>query len=856
MSTTGTAGSTVSSYATRPINWFGRKSTNYTKSAYERGGWKFAAVVILGAMLVFGFAATLVFGAIGAVLGVIVQVGTLMAWLEIAVAVVGGVWIGSRARSELKEREQIADLGDRDDRRAGGTAIDLLDSGDDEARGGAAYIVAASVGDNTGGVVKQAEATPREAIARLVDLLDDDNEAAQGNAAFSLSKFAYDYPEEVKKHDDALLKCVRKQNTTVQNCALVALTEILGSSKTDESVEEKYLEPISEAAEDPDHEVRIRAADALGNMSDDRASVVLENLRDDSRPEVREAANEVLSYRQGRRSGGSTESAQSEGEGESSDDLIEPAPTMDFSDIAGMDELKSKLRSRVIDPFTGEGAYADFDVGSENGILLHGPPGTGKTHVAKCLAGELDINYLPAGIGSVESKYTGEGVENIKKIFDQAHRNQPVLVFLDEFDALAGDRSDSTQQSDAQKQVNTLLQELSDIDESDDILLVAATNKPDAIDEAMMRTGRFDSKIEVPKPDKEARVAIFQHHLSAPLTADEDLDVEGELARRTAGCSASDMEHIAKQAARIAAKRQTGSPQDIADGQQAANGGSPTVEWADVERAIEEVARESGGVGQFVERPPAMSFDDVAGMDDLKDELREKVIDPLDNPEMYADYGISTENGFVLYGPPGTGKTHMAKALAGELDVNYIPVKASDLVSKWIGEGAENVAAMFDEARANQPCLVFIDEIDALATDRSAGNQQKSERQMVNQFLDEIGSISDGNEDVIVIGATNRLGDVDDAILRSGRLGEHIEVAAPDAEARAGIFEHHLNAPSEGLDLDRIAALTDGFVASDMERLAENAARGALKQTRTSGERTPVTQTEVEDAIDHIRSRR
>lgn len=270
-------------------------------------------------------------------------------------------------------------------------------------------------------------------------------------------------------------------------------------------------------------------------------------------------------------------------------------------------------------------------------------------------------------------------------------------------------------------------------------------------------------------------------------------------------------------------------------------------------------SQNQGQQTQFVSPPPDMDFSDVAGMDDLKHELHSKIIDPLANPEFYDEYGLGIENGILFYGPPGTGKTYMAKALAGQLGINHISAKAGDLVSKWIGEGAQNVQRMFDEARANQPCLIFVDEIDALATDRGT-HQSKSERQMVNQFLEELTELSDGDHNVIVIGATNRIDDIDSAMLRTGRFTEKIEVPPPDAEARVAVFRMHLSAPSEQLSWHEIAEQTEGFVASDMESVAQRAARKAMQRARSSGgtaqANTKVTQQDVTKAIGEVQQGR
>ena len=525
--------------------------------------------------------------------------------------------------------------------------------------------------------------------------------------------------------------------------------------------------------------------------------------------------------------------------------FVSEPPAKDFSDVAGMEALKEELRNTIIEPFHGNDIYAKYGVGSDSGILFHGPPGTGKTYLANCLAGELGLNYISVNVGDLDSQWVGAGVGNIKQVFDEAWANQPSLVFIDEIDAIGSDRSEGTLHNESKKMVNQLLQELSQIEPHDDILVIGATNHTESMDSALLRTGRFDAKIEIPPPDAEAREAIFHQHLTAPSEA---IDSE-EFRRATHGMVASDMEMLARRAALAAAKREQQTGQE------------GVVRQEDVFNAIEGIADQQGTIGEFVQRPPDRTFADVAGMADLKETLRRVVSDPLVNPGAHEEYGLGIENGILLHGPPGTGKTYLATSLAGELGITYISAKAGDLVSKWIGEGAQNVQQMFEEARAAQPCLVFIDEIDALATDRSSGQQTKSERQMVNQFLEELSQLSEEGEQVIVIGATNRREDIDSAMLRTGRFTEQIEVPPPDAEARVAIGQLHLTAPHEELDWGTIAAQTEGVVASDMKAIAQRAARSAMERARngdtdTEAETTAsgaVTQADMDAAIAAVR---
>lgn len=259
---------------------------------------------------------------------------------------------------------------------------------------------------------------------------------------------------------------------------------------------------------------------------------------------------------------------------------------------------------------------------------------------------------------------------------------------------------------------------------------------------------------------------------------------------------------------------------------------------------------------EYLQEPPEMDFDDVGGMSELKQTLTDKVIDPLKRPGLYEEYNLGVVNGILLHGPPGTGKTYITEALAGKLGYNFIDVTPSDLTSSLVGQAADNVADLFEVARENQPCLVFIDEIDAVASARSGGAQKtQSERQMVNQLLEELTEIQ--SEDVVVVGATNLLSEVDDAIKRSGRFDERIEVPPPDATAREAILRVHLRdrpVLTEEIEFDRVRELTEGYSASDVELVATNAARQALQQARDQDEIQPVTQAHIEAAIEDTES--
>lgn len=811
----------------------------FRESYFEHGQWMTfgnVAVVVLGFLglyIVLGLAFTLALTPLDTMSNVDRETGAHLAML-VAFAMVA--YSGWNARGDVKRRSRTYELQERPTVEAAAEAYTYLDARDPETRNNAVLTVSRASEEAPGKVVKALPVEVEILVADLVELLNDNHHHVRGNAATALAWYSRDYTDVVLEHAEEIELAMNSQESAVRaNLAIVlGNVGIAAPERADE-----FAKAIDPAVTDEDPEVRHSAAIGLGMLSCGRAADMLKQLSRDQNPHVREQAGQSLQNHlsQGAPHQGTEGTPQhdsseheSEDKGAETQFVTEP-PEKDFDDIAGMDGLKKRLRENVIEPFEGDEVFEKFSVGSDSGILLYGPPGTGKTHTAHCLAGELGANYAGIDVGDVESKWLGEGVENLKQLFVEARKHQPCLVFIDELDALASDRS-GQQHEDKKKMVNQLLQELSSIEPEDDLLVVGATNKPDDVDDAILRPGRFDAKIELPKPDADARWEIFD----AELTVPSESIPRDRFARETSGYSASDVVEVVRRAARRAATREheTGEETIV------------TVE--DVFESIDEVGIERGDVGEFVRRPPTIDFSDVAGMDDLKETLHETVIDPLENPEQYEEFGVEIERGFLLYGPPGTGKTYVSKALAGELGVNYIEAKAGDLVSKWTGGAAKNVQRLFAEARENQPCLVFIDELDALASDRS-GHQTKSERQMVNQFLEEVTTLDDGDHDVIVVAATNRPDEIDDAMLRSGRLGEQIEVPPPDASARVELFYAHLDAPVGVIDEEWLASNTDGFVASDITRLANEAARTAMHRSRDGVGDAEVTHRDLKSAV-------
>ncbi|MFC7138611.1 AAA family ATPase [Halosimplex aquaticum] len=508
--------------------------------------------------------------------------------------------------------------------------------------------------------------------------------------------------------------------------------------------------------------------------------------------------------------------------------LVDPSPGHGFGEVGGMGELKETLRHKVVRPVTDPERFAAYGLGVVNGVLLYGPPGCGKTYVTRALAGELGHSFVEVSPADVTSKYMGEPAQKIADVFEIARANAPCLLFVDEIDGIAGDRGGETDMNSSEQQlVNQLLTELESLDE-DDVVVVGATNLLEDVDPAIRRSGRFDERVEVPPPDAEARRAILDLHLAGRPTVD-DLDLE-PVVERTVGYAASDVELIAENAARAALRDEEPIGQShLETGVEETE--SSIGDWVGVSHKEGTHVVQPDGVDlsahSLVSVDVDQSFDDVGGMADLEARLRETVVDPLENPEAYERYDIDVLSGLLLYGPPGCGKTHVTRALAGELGHAFVEVSPADLTSKWMGKPEQNVADMFEIARANAPCLLFIDEIDAVAGSR--GDLQSGQQGMVNQLLTELESLDE--DDVVVVGATNLLEDVDQAIRRSGRFDERVEVPPPDAEARRAILDLHLadRPVAEEVDWDRIVEGTEGYAASDIELLAENAARNALQ---------------------------
>jgi transitional endoplasmic reticulum ATPase len=480
----------------------------------------------------------------------------------------------------------------------------------------------------------------------------------------------------------------------------------------------------------------------------------------------------------------------------------EPAALPTFADVGGMDDLKQRLRDSV-GLLLAFGTEAEAFRITYNGILLHGPPGTGKSFVAEATAGEHGLRFLRVDVSDIVSKWVGESARNIRAAFEVAAANIPCLLFLDEFDAIAARRDDEAS-GEARRTVNQLLQSIEEWRDVRELVVVAATNHLDRLDPAVIRPGRFDKHVRIDLPDREARRAVLDAQLrDRPRALGIDLDL---VAERTEGMTPAAIAACV-QAAALAAFRET-----TLDGQ-----------LREVTTAHLLGALQARG-GQDRPSVEGWNWDRLILDDATKAELR-RVQLLIEDPERARAYGVTPPTGMLLAGPPGTGKTTIARVFAAEGSFSFYPVTVTDLTSKWVGEGEEKVARLFQRARENAPSVIFIDEIDAIAAKRGDGDYGD---RLVNQLLAEMDGIA-GRGRVFVAAATNRPELLDPALTRGGRLSRTVHIGLPRApERRALLALFTASMPLAGVDLDELAAMTAGWSGADLEALCQQAAIEAM----------------------------
>jgi transitional endoplasmic reticulum ATPase len=505
---------------------------------------------------------------------------------------------------------------------------------------------------------------------------------------------------------------------------------------------------------------------------------------------------------------------------------------VNYEDIGGLGEEIKKVREMVELPLKHPEIFERLGIEPPKGVLLHGPPGTGKTLLAKAVASETQSHFILINGPEVMSKFYGESEANLRKKFEEAEQNAPSIIFLDEIDAIATKREET--KGDVEKRVVAQLLGLMDgLKSRGKVIVIAATNMPNVVDPALRRPGRFDREIEIGVPGKEGRLEVLKIH-TRNMPLDKKVKLV-DIAKVTHGFVGADLNALAKEAAMIVLRRIL-----------------PDLKKAGIEegQSIPEEILKKLMVTQkdFVEslkivRPSAMrevlvetpdvNWEDVGGLDDVKDKLKEAVEWPLKQPEVFAKMGIRPPRGVLLYGPPGTGKTLLAKAVAKESESNFILVNGPSLLSKWVGESEKAVREIFRKARQTSPTILFFDEIDALVPRRGRGNGDGSQttEKIVNQVLTEMDGLESLN-DVLVIGATNRPDIIDPALLRQGRFDRVIFTPVADEEGRKKIFEIYMEKMplSKDIDVNKLASKTKGYVGADIEGVCREAGMIALRE--------------------------
>ena len=519
-----------------------------------------------------------------------------------------------------------------------------------------------------------------------------------------------------------------------------------------------------------------------------------------------------------------------------------------YDDLGGMRDTIDALREMVELPLRHPELFQRLGVDPPKGVLLHGPPGTGKTRLARAVANESSAHFFHIAGPEIMGSAYGESERKLRELFEQASASAPSIIFIDEIDSIAPKRGQVTGEAE-KRLVAQLLSLMDGIEPRQNLVVIAATNRPEAIDEALRRPGRFDREIVVGVPDEQGRREILQIHTRGmPLAPDVDI---ADLARRTYGFVGADLAALSREAAMEAVRRimprinteEDTIPTEVLD--------ALSVERRDFENALKRV--QPSAMREVMVEAPTIRWSDIGGLDESIEKLREGIELPLTHPEAFRRIGIRPARGFLLYGAPGTGKTLLAKATARESKANFIATKSSDLLSKWYGESEQQIARLFARARQVAPTVIFIDEIDSLVPARGGGlgEPQVTER-VVNTILAEMDGLEELNN-VVVIGATNRPSLIDPALLRPGRFDELIYVAPPDTAGRRRILAIHTEGMplADDVDLESLAQRTERFTGADLEDLVRRAGLNALRRGLDANR---VTKVDFDEALTDTRA--
>ncbi len=506
-------------------------------------------------------------------------------------------------------------------------------------------------------------------------------------------------------------------------------------------------------------------------------------------------------------------------------------PTVTYEDVGGIREITHKVREMIELPLRHPELFERLGIEAPKGVLLYGPPGTGKTLLARAVANEAGAYFISVSGPEFFSKWYGETEGNLRRIFEEAEKNAPSIIFLDEIDAVAPKREEVTGEVE-RRTVSQLLTLMDGLKTRGKVIVIAATNRPNSLDPALRRAGRFDREIEFPVPDREGRLEIFKIHTrNMPLAKDVDL---GHLADITHGFVGADVWAVGKEAAMSALRRIL-----------------PEIKWKEEEELPKEVMEklivtqedfedalrvvEPSAMREVLVEIPKVKWTDIGGLEDVKTQLQEMVDWPLKYPDSFEKMGITPPHGILLYGPPGTGKTLLAKAVANEAGANFISIKGPEVFSKWVGESEKAIRDVFRRARQVAPAIIFIDEIDSLAPRRGMFAGSGVTEGVVAQLLSEISGLEE-LKGVVIMAASNRPDIIDQGLLRPGRFDRMVLVPAPDYKSRVEIFKVHTkNMPlTKDVDLKELARKSEGFSGADIESLCREAGMESLREDKKS----------------------
>ncbi|MAI01501.1 MAG: AAA family ATPase [Nitrosopumilus sp.] len=529
-------------------------------------------------------------------------------------------------------------------------------------------------------------------------------------------------------------------------------------------------------------------------------------------------------------------------------------PRITYDELGGLKNEVQKIREMVELPMRHPELFDKIGVEAPKGVLLYGPPGTGKTLIAKAVAGETNAHFISLSGPEIMGKHYGESEEKIREIFTQGEENSPSIIFIDEIDSIAPKRDEVSGELE-KRIVSQLLTLMDGMKSRGRVVVIAATNRPDSIDPALRRPGRFDREIEIGIPDDDGRLDILSIHTRG-MPINEKVNLK-QIAKTTHGFVGADLEILSKEAAMRSLRRIL--PEIDLEEDKISSEILQKIEISndDFREALKEVR--PSALREVQVQIPDVNWDDVGGLDELKDELREAVEWPVKHKEAYDYVDVEAPKGVLLYGPPGTGKTLIAKALAKMTESNFISIKGPELLSKWVGESEKGVREIFRKARQAAPCIIFLDEVDALVPRRGSGSSDSHVTEnIVSQILTEIDGLEELHN-VLIIGATNRLDIVDEALLRPGRFDRIIEIGNPDSKARKHIFEIHTKKkPLENnVDIKKLVEITNGFSGAEIAAITNRAALVALKRYVAGKSQNikeiKITQQDLIDAVDKIR---